>query len=123
MKSKLTMEIIQKIIDNCKTSSEFVSQQEDQDYEFWDIKVLKEKEFKQYTVMHYFVGDEDYEKESWSIFKETGTDETEKYKIAIDERYKEYTFDDFIEDYKDEFEDAKEVIELVEKYNNTDLVL
>lgn len=123
MKNKLTMEVIQKIVENCKISSEFVSQDEDQDYEFWDIRVLKEKEFKQYTVMHYFAGDEDYENESWSIFSEDGTDIIEKYEFAIDKECEDYTLDNFIEEYGYSFEDNEEIIELMEKYDNTVLEL
>ena len=110
--------IINKIINNCKTKSTFVSQDNDREYEFWDIRVLKDKEFKQYIVIHYFEDDEDYKKESWSIFEEDGTDICCDYHFATEFEDENYGFAEWLDEYKDTLEDNQSVIELVEKYNN-----
>lgn len=117
---ELTLEIINKIIENCKDSRTFVSMDDDQDYEFWRIKFL-DNGMHEYTLIHFF----EYEdsKEKWIIIKEEQSQILDDYECSIDDCYDNYNLLDFHEEYDKDLDINKEVIDLVIKYNNCELIL
>ena len=112
--NKLTQEIINKIINNCKDEGTYVSQKEDQDFEVWEICFIDEdKEFKHFNIIHFY----EYEdsKEYWDINLEEDSEITSSYYEAIEGENEQYTLKEFHKEYDYMLETNKEVIELVKE--------
>ena len=100
---KLTLEIVNKIINNCKDDGSYfsgINETKDTDLEVWDIPVYCDisKEFIRYTLVKTMVSNE-YEE------------------------YTDYNLSDWLSEYEEDLETNKEVIRLVEEYEGLKLII
>lgn len=123
----LTLDIVNKIRDNCKHSGTYVgyanNEDKDDDLTFWVVNVFKPttKEFKQYSLIEE-VFDSEYDKyTAYNITLEDGDNISEDYEIATNEEVDDYNLEDWLNEYEEELETDEEVIRLVEEYLHCEL--
>lgn len=124
--NELTLDIIEKIINNCKDDGVFLSninESKDMSVSYWDINVYKPKtsEFTNYQLIETEVENEYESYTEYHISTEETTDILENFEFAINPECEGYNLDDWLNEYDKDLETNEEVIELVEKYAGKEL--
>lgn len=119
--NELTLDIVKKIINNCKDEGIFlyrINEDKDTNISYWDINVYKPEtnEFTNYQLIETEVANEYENYTEYYISTEETTDILEDFEFAINPECESYSLDEWLEEYRDSFEINKEVIELVERY-------
>lgn len=124
--NELTIDIIKKIINNCKDDGVFLSyinEEKDTSISYWDINVYKAKtnEFTNYQLIETEVENEYENYTEYYISTEETTDILENFEFAINPECEDYTLDEWLNEYGKDLEANEEVISLVEEYAGKEL--
>lgn len=120
---KLTLDIVNKIRNNCNdrgTYAGYTDSDKEEDLTYCEINVYKadKQEFKQYSLIETNRKNE-YEKYTmYHITLEDGADIQEAFEYAIDEdeECNDYNLNDWLEEYEEDLETNEEVINLTEQF-------
>lgn len=126
---KLTLEIVNKIINNCKDEGSYfsgINETKDTDLEVWDIPVYCDisKEFIRYTLVKIMVSNEYEEYTEYSLEQDCDGEYIDyDFALAIDPEYTDYNLSDWLSEYEEDLETNEEVIRLVEEYEGLKLII
>lgn len=124
---ELTLEIVDKIRNNCKdkgTYVGYVNEDKDTEVEFWELNIYDEeaKEFAIYNLVKSKI-DNEYDKYTeWSISREYGDIEYD-FDYALNNDNDDYNLEDWINEYNECLETNRDIIKLVEEYEGYSLII